>query len=62
MKCNQWGAGMAVDYRIRLLQRIGPARVEALENDNTPHKWQRDELIAIKATYKAKLKEMKREK
>ena len=62
VKCNQWGAGMAVDYRIRLLQRIGPARVEALENDNTPHKWQRDELIAIKATYKAKLKEMQREK
>lgn len=60
VKCNQWGAGMAVDYRIRLLQRIGPARVEALENDNTPHKWQRDELIAIKATYKAKLKEMKK--
>jgi len=62
VKCNQWGAGMAVDYRIRLLQRIGPARVEALENDNTPHKWQRDELIAIKATYKAKLKEMPHEK
>lgn len=62
VKCNQWGAGMAVDYRIRLFQRIGPARVEALENDNTPHKWQRDELIAIKATYKAKLKEMQREK
>ncbi len=60
VKCNQWGAGMAVDYRIRLLQRIGPARVEALENDNTPHKWDRDELIAIKATYKAKLKELKK--
>lgn len=60
VKCNQWGAGMAVDYRIRLLQRIGPARVEALENDNTHHKWTREELIAIRDTYKAKLKEMKK--
>jgi len=59
VKCNQWGAGMAVDYRIRLLQRIGPSRVEALESDNTPHKWTREELIAIRDTYRAKLKELK---
>ncbi len=60
VKCNQWGAGMAVDYRIRLLHRVGPSRVEALENDNTPHKWTREELTAIRDTYKAKLKEMKK--
>ena len=59
VKCNQWGAGMAVDYRIRLLQRIGPSRVEALEPDNTPHKWTREELIAIRDRYRAKLKELK---
>lgn len=59
VKCNQWGAGMAVDYRIRLLQRIGPSRVEALESDNTPHKWTREELIAIRDRYRAKLKELK---
>lgn len=57
--CNRWGAGRAVDYRIGLVARIGLEAVEALESDNTPHKWQRDELIAIKATYRAKLKEMK---
>lgn len=62
VKCNQWGAGMAVDYRIRLLQRIGPARVEALECDNAPHKWTHEELRGIRDTYKAKLKEMKSEK
>lgn len=60
VKCNQWGAGMAVDYRIRLLQRIGPARVEALECDNAPHKWTREELIAIRDAYRAKLKEFKK--
>lgn len=59
VKCNQWGAGKAVEYRMRLLQRIGLDRVETLESDNTPHKWNREELIAIRDTYKAKLKEMK---
>lgn len=57
--CNRWGAGRAVDYRIGLVARIGLEAVEALESDNTPHKWTREELIAIRDTYKAKLKELK---
>ena len=57
--CNRWGAGRAVDYRIGLVARIGLEAVEALESDNTPHKWTRDELIAIRDTYRAKLKELK---
>lgn len=56
--CNRYGAGRAVDYRLGLIARIGLERVEALEADNTPHKWQREELLEIKATYKAKLKEL----
>ena len=60
--CNRWGAGRAVDYRIGLVARIGLARVEALEADNTPHKWQREELIAIKAKYVQKLKDLKKER
>lgn len=59
-QCNRWGAGRAVDYRIGLIQRIGLARVEALEAQNAPHKWTREELIAIRDTYRAKLKELKR--
>jgi glutaredoxin len=59
--CNRWGAGRAVDYRIGLVARIGLARVEALESDNTPHKWTREELIAIKAKYVQKLKDLKKE-
>jgi hypothetical protein len=58
--CNRYLAGNVVEYRKRLALRIGLAAVEALENDNRVHKWQRDELIAIRATYKAKLKELEK--
>jgi hypothetical protein len=58
--CNRYGAGRAVDYRRGLIHRIGLERVEALEADNTPHKWTREELIAIRDTYRAKLKEMRK--
>lgn len=57
--CNRWGAGRAVDYRRGLLERIGVEGVEALESDNTPHKWERDELIAIRDKYRQKLKQLK---
>lgn len=56
--CNRYGAGRAVDYRLGLINRIGLQRVEALEADNQPHKWTREELIAIKEKYKQKLKEL----
>lgn len=58
--CNQWGAGRAVDYRIGLVARLDLERVEALEHNNTPHKWTCEELIGIRDTYKAKLKELKK--
>lgn len=54
--CNRYGAGRAVDYRIGLVKRLGIAAVESLENDNTVRKFSIDELKAIKATYKGKLK------
>ena len=57
--CNRWGAGRAVDYRIGLVARIGLEAVEALESNNTPHKWQREELIQIRDTYRAKFKALK---
>lgn len=58
---NQFLAGNAVDYRIGLIGRIGLARVEALEADNQPRKWTREELIAIRAKYRAKAKQAKKE-
>lgn len=59
--CNQWGAGRAVEYRIGLESRIGRDRLHALEHDNTPLKWTRDELIAIRDTYRAKTKELRKQ-
>jgi hypothetical protein len=50
-----------VDYRIGLVARIGLAKVEALESDNHVHRWTRDELIAIKNTYRAKRRELEKE-
>jgi hypothetical protein len=58
-QCNRYGAGRAVDYRIGLIQRIGRDAVASLESDNAVRKWTRDELIAIRDTYRAKLKEVK---
>lgn len=56
---NRHRAGNAVEYRIRLIERIGLDEVEALESDNTPHHWTRDELRQIAATYRTKLRELK---
>lgn len=58
--CNRYGAGRAVDYRIGLIARIGLERVLALESNNRPRKWTREELIEIKREYRAKLKEIER--
>ncbi|MDR6216191.1 recombination protein NinG [Paracidovorax wautersii] len=56
---NRFLAGNAIDYRVRLIARIGLARVEALEADNRPHKWTADELRSIRDTYRQKLKELR---
>lgn len=55
-QCNRYGAGRAVDYRIGLIARLGADVVAALEADNTIRKYTIDDLKAIKAEYKAKLK------
>jgi len=57
---NRYLAGNAVDYRLGLIARIGQSAVDALEADQTPRKWTIDELIAIRATYKALLKELQK--
>ena len=59
---NRFLAGNAVDYRVGLIERIGLAEVEALEANNAPRKWTRDELLTIKAHYVQRLKELKKER
>lgn len=58
--CNTYLHGNQAAYRTQLVLEIGQAAVEALERDNAPRKWTREELIAIRDTYKTKLKEMKK--
>ncbi len=56
---NRYASGNAVDYRIGLIARIGLDNVEALECDEFGHKWSIDELLAIKAKYREKLRQLK---
>jgi len=56
-QCNHHKSGNVVEYRIRLVAKIGRERVEALENDNRTVKWSRDELVEIRRKYLALWKE-----
>jgi hypothetical protein len=59
--CNVHKSGNAIEYRIALVQRIGQAAVDRLENDNRVKKWTIEEAKGIRDLYRAKLKELKRE-
>ena len=61
-QCNRWGAGRAVDYRLGLIERIGLEAVEALEADQSPRKYTADELRSIRDLYRAKLRELVKER
>jgi hypothetical protein len=56
--CNSKLSGNIINYRPRLIEKIGIERVEALENNNELHRFTIEEALAIKAEYKAKIKEM----
>lgn len=58
-RCNRYLSGNAAAYRVGLVERIGIGQVEALEADNEPRKWTREELAAITARFKAMTKELK---
>ena len=60
--CNNHLSGNIVNYRPRLIQKIGLERVEALENDSRTHRWTKEELIEIKRIYKEKIKQLKQQK
>ncbi len=56
---NLFLSGNAVHYRAGLIKRIGLAKVEALESDQSSPKWTIEDLRAIKALYRRKLKDLK---
>ncbi|MBS4090693.1 recombination protein NinG [Pseudomonas rustica] len=60
VKCNRNLSGNAVEYRIRLLQRIGVETVIWLEGPHEPRKYTVEEIKTIKAEYRAKTRELKR--
>ena len=51
--CNVQLSGNQQQYRLGLIKKIGPVRVEALENNNTPHRYTIEELEAIRKHYSA---------
>jgi len=50
-RCNRQLSGNAVEYRIRLIDRIGIELVERVEQDNTPRKFTIDYLKRVKAIF-----------
>lgn len=56
--CNQHKGGNVVEYRIRLVEKIGRIAVEWLEREPPPAKYTIEDAQKIKARYKLKLKEL----
>jgi hypothetical protein len=56
--CNTHLSGNLVLYRVNLIQKIGLARVEALEGPHMPLKLTIEDLRAIRDTYRAKANEL----
>lgn len=55
-RCNVQLSGNQQQYRINLVIKIGLQRVVALESDNNPYRYTREELTALRALYRAKLR------
>lgn len=58
-QCNAHMSGNLLEYRIRLIRKHGQDLVEWLESQNGIVRYTIDDLKAIKAEYKAKLKALK---
>ncbi|MNI36624.1 Bacteriophage Lambda NinG protein [compost metagenome] len=59
VKCNRNLSGNAVEYRIRLVKRIGADKVDWLEGPHPARKYTVEEIKAIKADYRALTRELK---
>lgn len=58
--CNTHLSGNLVNYRLSLLQRIGAEKLDWLEGPHPARKYTIEEIKAIKADYREKIKELKR--
>ena len=59
--CNMAKSGNLTPYRIELIKRIGLDKVEWLEGPHEPIKYTIDDLKALKADYRAKVRQMKKD-
>lgn len=59
--CNLEKSGNIVEYRIRLVKKIGAEQVAWLEGPHEPKRYSIDDLKAIATEYRAKLRELKKE-
>jgi hypothetical protein len=57
--CNNYLGGNHVEYRKRLIARIGADRVEQIEGDTTVRKYTREALEEIARHYRAETRKLK---
>lgn len=56
--CNGPHGAKPHEIEAGAIERIGQERYDALKNDNQPHKWEHQELIALKAEFRARRKQL----
>ncbi|TYF48634.1 hypothetical protein DJ490_24245 [Enterobacter hormaechei] len=59
-RCNRQLSGNAVEYRIRLIERIGQERVDRLESDNEPRRFDIPYLQRIKSIFTRKARALEK--
>jgi len=60
--CNNWLGGNHVEYRKRLLERIGERQLELLESDSILRKYTKEGLEEIARHYRAEARRLARER
>lgn len=60
--CNRYLSGNVVEYRKRLIERIGLESVEQVENNNETKKYTIEELRQIKKLYTGEARRLKKER
>lgn len=60
--CNVHHSGAIGPYRINLITKIGLQRVLALESNNEPHRYTREDLDSLRARYRAALRELNKQR
>ena len=57
--CNRHKSGDVINFRLELVRRIGQEKVDWLEGPHEPKRYTIEDLKAIKAHYRAKVRELK---